>query len=286
MFAALATMIWSGNFLIARGLNDKIPPVSLAFWRWAVATVVLVPFIIQSMYAQRDLLFKHIGYLVVTSLLGVSVFNTLIYLAGKTTSALNLSLISITFPVFTILLSRMFLKEPITKSRIWGVVIIVFGVILLISKGNLNSILNMSFAIGDLWMLLASLIFAIYSLLVKARPLEIKPKSFLGSTFLLGLTFLLPIYLISVKGSETIIYDNVSIYSILYIGIFASIVAYFLWNRSVDLLGPSKASMIYYSIPLFSGLLAYLFLNEQVNMVHLFSGILIVSGILIANRKG
>ena len=89
MFAALATMIWSGNFLIARGLNDKIPPVSLAFWRWAVATVVLVPFIIQSMYAQRDLLFKHIGYLVVTSLLGVSVFNTLIYLAGKTTSALN-----------------------------------------------------------------------------------------------------------------------------------------------------------------------------------------------------
>ena len=286
MFAALATMIWSGNFLIARGLNDKIPPVSLAFWRWAVATAVLLPFVIQAMYAQRNLLFKHIGYLVVTSLLGVSVFNTLIYLAGQTTSALNLSLISITFPVFTILLSRIFLKEPITRSRIWGVVIIIVGVILLISKGNLNSFLNMSFAIGDLWMLLASLIFAVYSLLVKARPIEIKPKSFLGSTFLLGLTFLMPVYLISISNSEAIVYDSVSVYSILYIGIFASIVAYFLWNRSVDLLGPSKASMIYYSIPLFSGLLAYLFLNEQVSMVHLFSGILIVSGILIANRKG
>jgi len=286
MFAALATMIWSGNFLIARGLNDKIPPVSMAFWRWAVATAVLLPFVIQAMYAQRNLLFKHIGYLVVTSLLGVSVFNTLIYLAGQTTSALNLSLISITFPVFTILLSRIFLKEPITRSRIWGVVIIIVGVILLISKGNLNSFLNMSFAIGDLWMLLASLIFAVYSLLVKARPIEIKPKSFLGSTFLLGLTFLMPVYLISISNSEAIVYDSVSVYSILYIGIFASIVAYFLWNRSVDLLGPSKASMIYYSIPLFSGLLAYLFLNEQVSMVHLFSGILIVSGILIANRKG
>jgi len=286
MFAALATMIWSGNFLIARGLNDKIPPVSLAFWRWAVATVVLLPFIMKTMYAERSLLFKHIGYLIVTSLLGVSIFNTLLYLAGKTTSALNLSLISITFPVFTILFSRIFLKEPITRSRIWGVVIIIFGIVLLISKGNLNSFLNMSFAIGDLWMLLASLIFAIYSLLVKARPSEIKPKSFLGSTFILGLIFLLPVYLFSIKGSEAIVYDNLSIYSILYIGIFASIIAYFLWNRSVDLLGPSKASMIYYSIPLFSGLLAYLFLNEQVSMVHLFSGILIVSGILLANRKG
>jgi drug/metabolite transporter (DMT)-like permease len=74
-------------------------------------------------------------------------------------------------------------------------------------------------------------------------------------------------------------------YSILYIGIFASIVAYFLWNRSVDLLGPSKASMIYYTIPLFSGILAYFFLNEKIMLVHLISGVLIISGIFIANSK-
>ena len=285
VFAALATMIWSGNFLIARGLNDKIPPVSLAFWRWAVATAVLLPFVIKSIYAQRRLLIEHLGYLIVTSVLGVSIFNTLIYMAGRSTSALNLSLISITFPVFTIVLSRIFLKEPVTKSRIWGVIIIIFGVILLISEGSLNSFLGMSFAIGDLWMLLASLIFAIYSLLVKSRPLEIKPPSFLGSTFLIGLVFLLPVYLLSLMSSEIVVYDKIAIYSILYIGIFASIVAYFLWNRSVDLLGPSKASMIYYSIPLFSGLLAYIFLKEQVSLVHLFSGILIISGILIASRN-
>ena len=163
--------------------------------------------------------------------------------------------------------------------------VIIFGVILLVSKGNINSLLSMSFAIGDVWMLLASLIFAIYSLLVKARPLEIKPQSFLGSTFLIGLIFLSPFYLFSLNGSDSGLYDQVTIYSILYIGIFASVVAYFLWNRSVDLLGPSKASMIYYTIPIFSGILAYIFLNEKIMPVHLISGLLILSGIFIANRK-
>ena len=271
--------------MIARGINDKIPPVSLAFWRWTVATIVVFPIIIKSVYAQRKVLRQHAGYLVVTSILGVSIFNTLIYIAGQTTSALNLSLISITFPVFTIILARIFLKESITISKTGGVMVIIFGVILLVSKGNINSLLSMSFAIGDVWMLLASLIFAIYSLLVKARPLEIKPQSFLGSTFLIGLIFLSPFYLFSLNGSDSGLYDQVTIYSILYIGIFASVVAYFLWNRSVDLLGPSKASMIYYTIPIFSGILAYIFLNEKIMPVHLISGLLILSGIFIANRK-
>ncbi len=285
VYAALATIIWSGNFLIARGLNDKIPPVSLAFWRWAVATIFILPIIIKSMYAQRKVLKQHAGFLIVTSILGVSIFNTLIYIAGQTTTALNLSLISITFPVFTIILARIFLKESITISKTGGVMVIIFGVILLVSKGDLNSLLSLSFAIGDVWMLLASLIFAIYSLLVKSRPLEIKPQSFLGSTFLIGLIFLSPFYLFSLGASGPGSYDQVTIYSILYIGIFASIIAYFLWNRSVDLLGPSKASMIYYTIPIFSGILAYIFLNEKIMLVHLISGLLIVSGIFIANSK-
>ena len=271
--------------MIARGINDKIHPVSLAFWRWTVATIVVFPIIIKSVYTQRKVLRKHAGYLVVTSILGVSIFNTLIYIAGQTTSALNLSLISITFPVFTIILARIFLKESITVSKTGGVMVIIFGVMLLVSKGNLNSLLGMSFAIGDVWMLLASLIFAIYSLLVKSRPLEIKPQSFLGSTFLIGLIFLSPFYLFSLNGSDSGLYDQVTIYSILYIGIFASVVAYFFWNRSVDLLGPSKASMIYYTIPIFSGILAYIFLNEKIMPVHLISGLLIISGIFIANRK-
>lgn len=285
-YAALATIIWSGNFLIARGLHHKTGPLDLAFWRWTVATLVILPFSVKTIFNQRRALKRHIIYLLITSILGISIFNTLIYIAGQTTNTLNLSLISITFPVFTIVLARVFLKEHITVAMTTGIFIIIFGVLLLLSKGDLASLLTLTFTIGDLWMLIASLIFAIYSLLVKHRPEEITPLGFLGSTFILGWIFLAPFYFFGKNSFPLASFDTITIASFLYIGIFASIVAYFLWNRSVDLLGPSKASMIYYSIPVFSGFLAYLFLDESVTVIHLISGTLIIVGIFVATGKG
>lgn len=284
-YAALATIIWSGNFLVARGLHLKAGPLDIAFWRWTIAVLVIFPFTLRVILRERRELKRHIVYLAIASILGVSVFNTLLYLAGQTTTTLNLSLISITFPVFTIILTRVFLKEHITAAMTTGIFIIIIGVLLLISKGNVESLLSLTFTVGDLWMLIASLIFAVYSLLVKHRPDEISPLGFLGSTFILGWIFLAPFYFLGKNNLPLTSFDTITIVSFLYIGIFASIVAYFLWNRSVDLLGPSKASMIYYSIPLFSGLLAFIFLDEKVNLVHLISGLLIIFGILVATGK-
>ena len=284
-YAALATIIWSGNFLVARGLHLKAGPLDIAFWRWTITVLVIFPFTLRAILRERRELKRHIVYLAIASILGVSVFNTLLYLAGQTTTTLNLSLISITFPVFTIILTRVFLKEHITAAMTTGIFIIIIGVLLLISKGNVESLLSLTFTVGDLWMLIASLIFAVYSLLVKHRPDEISPLGFLGSTFILGWIFLAPFYFLGKNNLPLTSFDTITIVSFLYIGIFASIVAYFLWNRSVDLLGPSKASMIYYSIPLFSGLLAFIFLDEKVNLVHLISGLLIIFGILVATGK-
>jgi len=107
-FALGATAIWSGNFIIARGLNESIPPISLAFWRWVVAVVVFLPFALKPLIVEWDIIKENILYLSITSLLGITIFNTLIYFAGHTTTAINLSLISITFPVFIVILSRIF----------------------------------------------------------------------------------------------------------------------------------------------------------------------------------
>ena len=107
-FALGATAIWSGNFIIARGLNESIPPISLAFWRWVVAVVVFLPFALKPLIVEWHILKENIFYLSITSLLGITIFNTLIYFAGYTTTAINLSLISITFPVFIVILSRFF----------------------------------------------------------------------------------------------------------------------------------------------------------------------------------
>ena len=134
LFAVGATAIWSGNFIVARGLNDAIPPVSLAFSRWVVATMVLLPFAIKNLWTEWPVIKKHFGYFCITSFLGVTVFNTLIYIAGHTTTALNLALIAITFPIFTLLFSRIIYKEVLTIKK---------------SKLNLSYMINSTFSTGN-----------------------------------------------------------------------------------------------------------------------------------------
>ena len=283
LFAIGATALWSGNFIIARGLNESIPPVSLAFWRWVVAVIVFLPFALKPLIAQRDVLKENIGYLAITSLLGITTFNTLIYLAGHTTTALNLSLISITFPVFIIILSRLFFGEQITINKGIGIILVATGIVLLVTRGNVSSLVNISFAIGDVWMLNAAIIFAVYSILIRHKPAGLSIWSFQLSTFIIGLVFLFPFFLWEYTISPAIVFDAKTVGSILYVGIFASLSAFVLWNKAIMVIGPTKAGMIYYTLPLFSGALAYLILQENISMVHLYSALLIVSGILTAN---
>ncbi|MDM8515203.1 DMT family transporter [Desulfobacterales bacterium HSG16] len=285
LFAVGATAIWSGNFIIARGLNESIPPISLAFWRWVVAVIVFLPFALKSIITEWDILKKNIVYLSVTSLLGITTFNTLIYFAAHTTSAINLSLISITFPVFIVIFSRIFFHELITVNKGIGIILVATGVVLLITRGILARLLNISFAIGDVWMLAAAIIFAVYSILLKRKPAQLSIWAFQLSTFILGLIFLFPFFIWEYTTTPSAEVDIKTISAILYVGIFASLSAFILWNKAIVAVGPSKAGMIYYTLPLFSGFLAYLFLKESISMVHFYSALLIVSGILIANYE-
>ncbi len=285
LFAIGATAFWSGNFIVARGLSESIPPISLAFWRWVVAVVVFLPFALKPLIAEWDALKANLPYLSIVSVLGITIFNTLIYLAGHTTTAINLSLISITFPVFIVILSRIFFGELITVSKGVGIIIVAIGVIVLITKGAPSRLLHLSFAIGDVWMLAAAIIFAIYSILVKHKPEQLSIWAFQLSTFILGLIFLFPFFIWEYATAPPVAFDTKTVGSILYVGVFASLSAFVLWNKAIVAVGPSKAGMIYYTLPLFSGLLAYLFLQEDISMIHFYSALLIVSGILTANYE-
>lgn len=282
--ALIATIMWSGNFIVARDLIDTVPPVSLAFWRWTVATIVLFPFAIKPLLADWGIIKEHKRYITITAILGVSLFNTLIYIASHTTSVMNLSLIAITFPIFIILLSQIFYNEPITKNKYIGVLLVAFGIVTLITKGNFIVLKNIDLAIGDLWMLVGAMTFAVYSLMLKKKPQQLGSRSFQLITFLAGLLFLAPFYLWESNQSSFDI-QNISrhtLYSIIYIGLFASLAAYFLWSKAISTIGPAKASMIYYTLPVFSGIAAYLFLGEAIKTIHLLSMLLIMIGIVIA----
>jgi drug/metabolite transporter (DMT)-like permease len=283
LFALCATAVWSGNFIVARGLSDTIPPITLAFCRWAVATAALTPFAAKRLMAEWPVVRAHPVYFCMTSFLGITAFNTLIYIAGQTTTALNLSLIAITFPVFILIISRILYHEPITAKKIAGILLVLCGVVLLITNGRPDTLLTISFNKGDLWMLAASLIFAVYSICLKNKPATISIRGMQLSTFIIGLLLLLPFFLWEQSGVTEPFLNYTTVPAILYVGIFASLCAYLLWNKSVMILGPARAGMIYYTLPLFSGALGYLFLKESIRLMHLNCLILIVAGIVITN---
>jgi drug/metabolite transporter (DMT)-like permease len=282
--ALAATIIWSGNFIVARGLSGQFPPVQLAWFRWLVATVILLPLGFREILRERERITANIGFLSLAALVGVTVFNTLIYISGRYTTALNLALIATFTPVFILLLSRLFLNESITLRKMVGIAIAVFGVVSLVTKGDYSRLAGLDLNLGDLGMLFASGLFAAYSILVRKKPRELGQIAFLTSTFTLGLLFLSPWALWENLRGGAVTFSPEAIGAILYIGIGASLISYLLWNRAVLFIGPARAGFIYYSLPLFSGIEALLILGEPVTMAHFYSGLFIIGGIVLATK--
>lgn len=284
-YALLATLLWSVNMVIASGIKGHIPPIGLAFWRWTIACVVLAPFAIKSSIESYTIVKKHIWYLMGTAVLGITIFNTLIYFAGKTTSAVNLSLIAISIPLFIVALSRVIFKEKVSNTKIVGIITIILGVLVLITKGSIDALLHINFTIGDLLMLVACFFFAYYTILVRQKPAELTPKVFLFSVFVIGTIFLFPFYIWEHLFYKKVILDTKTVLATSYVGIFASLVSYYLWNEAIRLIGTSKTALIYYLIPVFSGILAYSFLGQTIVLTQIISMGIIITGLLITNRK-
>ncbi|MCK9240167.1 DMT family transporter [Desulfocurvus sp.] len=284
-----ATMIWSGNFVVSRGLGEVFPPVRLALLRWITATVAILPFGLAAALRQRALLRRHLGYVLASALLGVSAFNTLIYIAGRHTEAVNMALIATSTPVFLMTISALFLGERVTARTFAGAGVAVCGVVLLVTRGDLARLLELRFNPGDALMLLAAFLFSTYSILLRRRPAGLDQGALLTATFALGAAGLVPWALWEAwalpPGSGELTPQVLG--AVLYIGVGASVAAYFLWGRALEQAGPTVAGLIYYTLPLFSGLEAALLLGEPMTWVHAASGGLIVGGIALATlRRG
>lgn len=282
--ALAATFIWSTNFVLARGVNDLVPPVTLAFLRWTVAVSALAPFAAGPLKREWPLVKSNVKYLLFCGILSVTLYNTLIYVAAHTTVTVNLAVINESTPLFIIIFAWLLLGEKLTRLKFLGVATTTFGVLLLVSNGDINNLLNFSFRFGDLWVLAAAIVFGLYSILIQKRPTTMSLVTFIFSTFILGWMLLLPFFCWEAFVSEPVTYDLKLIGVIFYLGIFASIIAYVSWTKAVQVIGPARSALIYYLLPVFSGLQAILFLNEPLRVLHVISFMLIIGGVIIANQ--
>ena len=160
----------------------------------------------------------------------------------------------------------------------------VAGIVTLVTRGDFGVLMELEFRIGDLWMLLAGLLWAVYSIILRKKPTDMNQTAYLGSTFLIGVLPLIPAALMEQTLAPQWNMTLPVMGSILYIGLGASLMSYMLWTRAVTAIGPVNSSLIYYSLPLFAGIEAYLFLGEPITWTHLTSFLLIVGGIVLATH--
>jgi drug/metabolite transporter (DMT)-like permease len=285
-FAILACIVWSGNFIVARAFINDVPPIALSFFRWAVATLILFPFVVKQFRREWHIIAKNKKYFLWTSLFGVAIFNTFLYIAAHTTSAINMALIgTCSSPIFAVFLAAVFLKERVTVLRIMGMLVMLAGIIFLLVKGSWERLTTFHFTTGDLWVLGAAIFFAGYNIMVRKKPKEISPMVFLFTTFMLGSMLLLPFYFWEAQHSAPVIWTGNFGLIVLYLGLGTSVIAFLLWNVAISRLGAARTALFGNLIPLFSSLEAVWLLNESVTTVHLVSGVLIVLGLIIANLK-
>ena len=284
--AILATLIWSGNFIVARGIYKEVPPVTLAFWRWLLAALILLPFAWKSLSVEWPTIKKSWFYFFIAGMTGVAMFNTFVYIGGQYTTAINLALIGTTSsPVMSVILARIFLKEKIGWQKIVGMTICIVGLLYLLSKGNFNNLLNFQFTKGDSWVLAAAFAFAIYNTMVKRKPTAVSPVGFLTVAFIIGTLLLLPFYLWETNHTIPVNWNLKLVAIIFYLALGASVICFLIWNIAIGHLGAGRAALFGNLIPVFSSIEAVLILGEDFTIVHIVSLVLVFAGILLANLR-
>ncbi len=282
--AILAAIIWSGNFIVARLVINNVPPVTLAFFRWTTASLIIFPFAYKQFVAERKVVVKHWLYFTAVAVSGVTLFNTFVYLGAHYTTATNLALIGTTSsPIMAIILARIFLKEKIGLLKIVGVAICVTGVLFLLIRGNFKNLLHLHFENGDLLVLAGAFCFAVYNVLARKKPTGVSPINFLFIIFSMGTLMLLPFYLLETSEKSAITWNKEILISILYLGVGASVICFLIWNSAIKILGAGRTALFGNLIPIFSSIEAALLLHEKFTLMHAIGILIIFIGIITAN---
>ncbi|KOV65009.1 membrane protein [Streptomyces sp. MMG1121] len=271
--AALATVVWSGSFVTSRGLHDSVPPIQHAFWRWVIALVAVAPFGARQAWRQRALIRRHARYVLLASLLGVAVYNTLVNQAGLTTPAATMGMIMAASPVLMAVFERLG-GVRLGARRTTGLLIACAGVALLVGGGA-------HFSAGDLWMIAAACCFAGYSTLLRRKPAELAGTAFLFTTFVVGTVLLLPAQAASLALQGGFAPTPGTVLPLLYVGVASSAVAFFAWNKAIALIGATRAGIVYYLQPVCVAALSWAVLGETTGRPQLLSMALILGGVVL-----
>jgi drug/metabolite transporter (DMT)-like permease len=285
LLLTLTNLFWAGNWIVGRAIRHDVPPVALGFWRWVIALAPIVPLALPHLRAQWPLIRRHWRILSVLAVLGTGFYNSLAYIGLNFTTATNGVLLNSFVPVMIPAIAWLGFGKRLQPIEALGIAVSLAGVLTIIAQGKLAVLLAFQLNAGDLWVLASVVSWALYTLFLQRRPMQLHPMLFLATLAVIGLVVTLPLYLWEISTGRLINPAPLSFAAIGYAGVFPAFLGYLFWTRGVSEIGPNKAGLFMHLMPAFGILLSVSLLGERPELYHLFGIILIFTGIALATGK-
>lgn len=285
LLLTLAVFFWAGNVVVARGIHEMVPPFALAFWRWSIALLCVLPLAWPHFKTQWPQVRDNLPTLIVLGLLGVGGYNTFVYIALQTTTAINATILNSFIPIATIIFASLLLRRRFQRLESMGAAISLAGVFLIVAQGNPALLSDLGLNRGDLWMVTAVLAWGLYTVGLQKSPAKLNPMLMFATFAVVGLIALAPAYAWELHSGRRMELSPEIVLAIAYIGIFPGFLGHICYNIGVSRAGPSRGALFINLMPVFGLILATLFLGERAAWYH-FAGIAcVLTGIVLTTRS-
>jgi drug/metabolite transporter (DMT)-like permease len=282
---AVAPILFASNVLVARAVAASMPPVALAFGRWGIATLLMLPLAARPLWRQRRAVRHELFDLFVLGILGMVICGAVVYIGARTTTATNIGLIYAASPVFMIVLARTFYGETMAPVQSAGVLLCLVGVVTIIARGDPGVLLGLTFTVGDLYVLGCSVAWAVYSVWIQHRRSVLAPTPRFTAITIAGVIALLPWLIVETVTSGPPPLDASSLGVMLFLAVVPGIAAYQTYAFVQRRLGTSRTSLLMYLIPVYNVGLAWALLGESLHAYHFVGMAMVLPGIYLATRR-
>ena len=286
IYLFFTTLFWAGNFIVGKTASiNEIPPISLNFYRWLVAWFILLPFTYKELIEKKEYILKNTGIFVILGITAVSIFNSALFYSLQFTQVITGVLMISVVPVMIIFFSALLKIEKTNIFQIFGVALSLTGVVLIITKADIEILKNLDFNRGDLTMLIAMFSWSIYSALLKKKKYQLSQITLLQVVIGFGVIILIPFYFIDIRIGNEIKFDIPFFLILTYVILFPGLISFFLWIKGVGLIGANRAGVYLHLMPILGAIMAMMIFDEKILFYHFVGAIFIVSGIVLSNRK-
>ena len=285
IYLVCATLFWAGNFIVGKTASiNEIPPISLNFYRWLVAWLILLPFTFRELIKKKNYILNNIGFFIVLGITAVTIFNSALFYSLKFTQVISGVLMISTVPVMIIFISSLLKIEKTNFFQIIGVGLSLTGVLFIITKADIGLLKNLDFNRGDLTMIIAMFSWATYSALLKKKKYELSQISLLQVVISFGVIFLIPLYFIDMNMGNSIKLEKPFFLTLTYVVLFPGLASFFFWIKGVALIGANRSGVFLHLMPIFGAVMAMIIFNEKFMFYHLIGAVFILIGIILSNR--